>query len=264
MVTDYAPGIDLTGQLGIVTGAAQGIGRACAQALAGYGASIALVDVSADGLDETRALIEAAGGKAECLPLDITDEDAVSSGFAGVAKRHGQLDMLVNAAGVICENVPAEDAKMEDFDRVIGVNLKGSFICAKAAAPHMIARRSGKVVNISSQAALISLPSQAIYSASKGGVVVLTRSLAADWGVHNINVNCIAPTFIYTPMAAPMLDIPAVSEFARKRIPLGRVGMPEDVANVAAFLCSDLSSLMTGQTLAVDGGWTAAEPGIEL
>ncbi|MBT6442744.1 MAG: SDR family NAD(P)-dependent oxidoreductase, partial [Alphaproteobacteria bacterium] len=112
MATDYAPGIDLTGQLGIVTGAAQGIGRACAQALAGYGASIALVDVSADGLDETRALIEAAGGKAECLPLDITDEDAVSSGFAGVAERHGQLDMLVNAAGVICENVPAEEAKM--------------------------------------------------------------------------------------------------------------------------------------------------------
>lgn len=264
MTHEHAPGIDLAGQLGIVTGAAQGIGRACAQALAGYGAHVALVDLNEDGLVETQALIENAGGSAETARLDITDEAAVTAAFTNLAGRHERLDILINAAGVICENVPAEEAQMADFDRVIAVNLKGTLICAKAAAPHMIARQAGKIVNISSQAALISLPAQAIYSASKGGVVVLTRSLAADWAPHNINVNGIAPTFIYTPMAAPMLDIPAVSDFAKKRIPLGRIGMPEDVANVAAFLCSDLASLMTGQTLAVDGGWTATEPGIEL
>ena len=158
----------------------------------------------------------------------------------------------------------AEEAEAEDFDRVIAVNLKGTMLCGKHAARRMIGHGGGRVVNIASQAALLSLPRQSLYTASKGGVVALTRSQAIDWAEHGINVNCICPTFIRTPMAQPMLDDPAVMRAVTRRIPLGRVGEPRDIAATALFLISEMSSLMTGQTLAVDGGWSAGEPALPL
>lgn len=255
--------IDLGGRVAIVTGAAQGIGREVAATLARAGAAVALIDRNGAGAEEA-AQNFGAGDRAFGLGVDISQEEAVALGWRGVAERFGGIDILVNAAGVISPNVPANEAEMVDFDRVIAVNLKGTLIAAKQAHPFMKERGGGSIVNLSSQAALLSLPNQAIYTASKGGVTALTRSLAIDWARDGIRVNAIAPTFIRTPMAEPMLADPAVLRASERRIPLGRVGMPADVANVTLFLASDMSSLMTGQTLAVDGGWSIGEPGLDL
>jgi len=144
------------------------------------------------------------------------------------------------------------------------VNVKGTFFCAQAAARQMIGRGGGKIVNLASQAAIVSLPHQSVYTASKGAIAALTRSLAIDWGKHGINVNAIAPTFVWTPMAAPMLEIQEVHDASERRIPLGRLGQPQDIAGAAIFLCSDAAGLITGHLLPVDGGWTAGEPGLAL
>jgi len=253
--------LDLAGRVAIVTGAAQGIGRACALLLAAHGAQVIALDRNAEAAAATAALAE---GRAEPCAIDIIDETAIAAAFDEVAARLGRIDILVNAAGVISPNVSAELAEAADFDRVIAVNLRGTLLCGKHAARHMLAGGGGRIVNIASQAALLSLPHQSVYTASKGGVVALTRSQAIDWAEHGINVNCICPTFIRTPMAQPMLDDPAVMRAVRKRIPLGRVGEPEDIGAVALFLISEMSSLMTGQILAVDGGWSAGEPGLDL
>lgn len=255
---------DLTNRVAIVTGAAQGIGRGIAETLAQAGAAVAVVDRNADLAGQVAGAIGAAGGRAIALQVDIADEVAVAAAWGRVVSELGGIDILVNAAGVISPNVPADQAEMSDFDRVISVNLKGVLVTAKHAHAAMKRRGGGAIINISSQAALLSLPNQAIYTASKGGVTSLTRSLAIDWAAEGIRVNAIAPTFIRTPMAEPMLADPAVLRAAQKRIPLGRVGEPRDIALVALFLASDMSSLMTGQTLAVDGGWSIGEPGLDL
>ena len=256
--------IDLTGRSAVVTGAAQGIGQAIAETLARAGASVVIVDRNAKLTEEVARAIDLSGKCALALPLDVADEDAVSRGWGQAASRFGAIDILVNAAGVISPNVPADQAEMSDFDRVIAVNLKGALITAKHVYPHMKASKAGAIINLSSQAALLALPNQAAYTASKGGVSSLTRALAIDWAPDGIRVNAIAPTFIRTPMAEPMLADPAVLKAAQRRIPLGRIGAPADIANVALFLASDLSSLITGQTIAVDGGWSIGEPGLDL
>ncbi len=255
--------IDLSGKSAVVTGAAQGIGLAIARILADAGAQVAAVDRNAALLASAVAELAQAEAKVRAMSLDITDEDAVADCCRGIAAG-GSLDILVNAAGVISPNVSAEEVEMADFDRVIAVNLKGSLIMAKHCYAFMKAAGGGSVINLSSQAALLSLPRQAAYTASKGGVSALTRSLAIDWAPARVRVNAIAPTFVRTPMAEPMLADPAVLAAAQRRIPLGRVGTPDDIAHVALFLASDLSSLMTGQTLAVDGGWSIGEPGLDL
>lgn len=256
--------IDLTGKSAIVTGAAQGIGLAVAQALAEAGASVALVDLNQSAIEVAAESINRAGGTAKAFVANIANEEAVARVWDEAVAELGPLGVLVNAAGVISPNVPAHEAEMSDFDRAITVNLKGILITSKHAYPYMVAAGSGSIINLSSQAALLSLPNQAIYTASKSGVTGLTRSLAIDWASQQVRVNAIAPTFIRTPMAEPMLADPAVLNAAKRRIPLGRVGLPQDIANVALFLASDLSSLMTGQTLAVDGGWSIGEPGLDL
>ena len=255
--------IDLSGRTAIVTGGAQGIGKSIAAHLQQAGAFVILVDRNRLGAE---AAAQELGGEGACraLALDITDEAALKEAWEDVAAQSGGIDILVNAAGVISPNVPAQDADMADFQKVMDVNLKGALITAKQAYPWL--RRSGQasVINIASQAALLSLPHQAIYTASKGGVTALTRALAIDWAPDQIRVNAIAPTFIRTPMAEPMLADPAVLRAAQKRIPLGRVGLPKDIGAVALFLAADMSALMTGQTLAVDGGWSIGEPGLDL
>lgn len=255
--------VDLAGRSAVVTGAAQGIGKAVAAMLCRAGAAVAFVDRNAAGA-EAAAREAGVPGRARGIGVDISDETSVASAWQDIAAQAGGIDIVVNAAGVISPNVPADQAEMSDFDRVIAVNLKGILITAKHAYPHLKAGGRGSIINLSSQAALLSLPNQAIYTASKGGVTSLTRSLAIDWARDNIRVNAIAPTFIRTPMAEPMLADPAVLRASERRIPLGRVGVPDDIASVALFLASDMSSLMTGQTLAVDGGWSIGEPGLDL
>ncbi len=156
------------------------------------------------------------------------------------------------------------DPLLSDLDRLLAVNLKGSFHWAVAASRSMIPRGRGRIVLLASQAALVSLPSQSAYTASKGAVAALARSLAIDWARHGIGVNAICPTFIWTPMAAPMLEIPEVHQAAVRRIPMGRVGQPRDIGGVVAFLCAPAADLVTGVVLAVDGGWTAGEPELPL
>lgn len=247
-----------------MTGAAQGIGLAIAQTMAVAGARVAVVDRNRDLAEQAAASIRAAGGQAAAYAVDVSNEAEIAKAWADIAVALGNPDILANAAGVISPNVSAEVAEAADFDRVIAVNLKGVLLTAKHAHAYMKAAGRGSIINISSQAALLSLPHQAIYTASKGGVTSLTRSLAIDWARDQIRVNAIAPTFIRTPMAEPMLADPAVLRAAQKRIPLGRVGEPSDIATVALFLACDMSGLMTGQTLAVDGGWSIGEPALDL
>jgi NAD(P)-dependent dehydrogenase (short-subunit alcohol dehydrogenase family) len=255
---------DLPDRIAAVTGAAQGIGQAVAVAFAHAGADVALIDLDGERLGETGELVERAGRRGLPVACDVGDEAAVRDAFAAIADRLGPVDALVNCAGIICENVSAEVAAEADMDRLWRVNVKGTFFAAQSAARQMIARRRGRIVNLASQAALLSLPNQSVYTATKGAVAALTRSLAIDWAPHGITVNAIAPTFVWTPMAAPMLAIEQVHDASVKRIPLGRVGQPQDIAGAALFLCSDAASLITGHVLPVDGGWTAGEPGLDL
>jgi NAD(P)-dependent dehydrogenase (short-subunit alcohol dehydrogenase family) len=263
-MSDFKINFDLTDRVAIVTGAAQGIGQAVAVAFAHAGADVALIDVAEERLGETAGLVEATGRQVLRVACDVGDQAAVGAAFGVVAAALGPADALVNCAGIICENVSAEVAEEADMDRLWRVNVKGTFFAAQAAARQMIGRGGGRIVNLASQAAILSLPNQSVYTATKGAVAALTRSLAIDWAPHRINVNAIAPTFVWTPMAAPMLAIAQVHDASVKRIPLGRVGQPQDIAGAALFLCSDAASLITGHLLPVDGGWTAGEPGLDL
>jgi NAD(P)-dependent dehydrogenase (short-subunit alcohol dehydrogenase family) len=263
-MSEYEIDFGLGGQVAVVTGSAQGIGQAVAAGMAHAGADVALIDLHEDRLDETAGLVEAAGRRALKMAVDVGDKDAVFAAFDRVVAELGRIDALVNCAATISENVPAEQAAEEDMDALWRVNVKGTFFCAQAASRDMIARGSGSIVNLASQAAILSLPNQSVYTASKGAIAALTRSLAIDWAPHGVTVNAIAPTFVWTPMAAPMLEIKQVHDASVKRIPLGRIGRPQDIAGAAVFLVSDAASLITGHLLPVDGGWTAGEPGLDL
>lgn len=262
--SNFSIDFGLTGQVAVVTGSAQGIGQAVAVAMAHAGADVALIDLDEERLSETAGLVEETGRRALRVATDVGDQDAIKDGFETVVAELGQVDALVNCAAVICENVPAEEASMEDMDLLWRVNVKGTFGCAQAASANMIERGRGRIVNLASQAAILSLPNQSVYTASKGAIASLTRSLAIDWAQYGITVNAIAPTFVWTPMAAPMLEVEEVHAAAKRRIPLGRVGQPQDIAGAAVFLASDAASLITGHMLPVDGGWTAGEPELPL
>jgi meso-butanediol dehydrogenase/(S,S)-butanediol dehydrogenase/diacetyl reductase len=263
-MSDFAIDFSLEGRVVAVTGAAQGIGQAVAAAMAHAGADVALIDLDEARLAETRGLVEAAGRRAPAAGVDVGDRDAVFSAFERVVGDLGRVDALVNCAAVICENLPAEQAGEEDLDRLWRVNVKGGLFAAQAAFGDMRRRGKGAIVNLASQAAILSLPNQVVYTASKGAVVAMTRSLAIDWAPHGIRVNAIAPTFVWTPMAKPMLEIEQVHDASVRRIPLGRIGQPQDIAGAAVYLCSDAASMVTGHLLPVDGGWTAGEPGLDL
>ena len=253
-----------TDGVAVVTGAAQGIGQAAAVALAQQGADVACVDRDADRCAESVTLVEGLGRKALAIGCDVSSRAEVDAAAERIVAELGPITYLATCAGVLTENVTAEDVKDEDLDTLWSVNVKGSFNWAIAASRSMIPAGHGSIVLISSQAGLVSLPSQAGYSMSKGAVATMARSLAIDWAKHGLTVNALCPTFIWTPMAAPMLEIPEVHAAAIRRIPLGRVGQPRDIGGVVAFLCSPAASLITGVVLPVDGGWTAGEPELPL
>ncbi|HEU0115971.1 MAG TPA: glucose 1-dehydrogenase [Thermomicrobiales bacterium] len=258
-MTSASQWFDLTGQTAIVTGAGSGLGVVFSQALAEAGADVVCVDLHLASIAETARTIERLGRRALPLTVDVTDEQAVAAMIAQTLTRFGRLDIVVNNAGVAAAG-PPEALTLADWRRVVDVNLTGVFLVARAAAREMIARgRGGRIVNIASiLGAVASEPiPAAAYAATKGGVVNLTRDLAVHWAPYGIRVNALGPAYFPSAMTRELLATPAMLAEIERRTPLGRVGRPEELKGPLVFLASDASSYVTGQTLYVDGGWTA-------
>jgi len=236
---NVSDGLGLDGAVAVVTGGASGIGAACCRLLEASGGEAHVVDRTGDA------------------PLDVTDRAALDR----IAEALPRLDVLINAAGVLTENRPVDELDPEDFRRNFEVNVLGTLnACQAFAVPLRVAR--GAVVNVASQAALVSLPQQAAYTASKGAVAALTRSLAIDWAEHGVRVNAVAPGFTVTPMTEAFFENETFTKAATARIPLGRLLRADEIAGAIVFLASPLASAITGVVLAVDGGWTAGEPAL--
>ena len=250
------PQFDLHGQVALVTGAARGIGHACALALAHTGADVALGlrDVNTGG--ELSNKIEAMGRRALCLQMDVTHLDEIQGAIDATVKHFGRLDILVNNAGLGPSNL-AENVREEDFDLTLTVNLKGTFFTSQAAGRVMIEQKYGRIINLSSQAGFVAIPTESVYCMTKAAISHLTKCLAVEWGPYNITVNAVAPTFINTPGTAEALEDAAFRADVLSRIALGRIGEPMEVAGAVVFLASPAASLITGDTLLIDGGWTA-------
>ncbi len=250
------PNFRLDGKVAVVTGASRGIGRGLAVALAGAGASVAVTGRDLHTLEPVAAEIVDGGGRATAHVMDVREVDAIDACFAAIDAEHGSVDVLVNNAG-LGANHPAEDVTEADWDDMMAVNLRGLFFCCRAAGRIMLDRGSGCIVNMSSQAGVVGIREHAVYSASKGGVNLLTKVLALEWSERGVTVNAVAPTFIYTPGTAERLDQPEYREAVLRRIPIGRVGTIDDVAAAVIYLASPAAAMVTGHVLTVDGGWTA-------
>ncbi|MFI1996150.1 3-oxoacyl-ACP reductase FabG [Actinoplanes sp. NPDC020271] len=244
-------------RVAIITGAARGIGAATALQFASEGAAVAVLDLNESDCADVVARIQAAGGTAIALGCDVADESQVDAAIDKVAAELGGVDVLVNNAGVTRDNL-LHKMPASDWDLVMNVHLRGAFLCSRAAQRHMVPKRSGKIVNTSSVSALGNR-GQANYAAAKAGIQGLTRTLAMELGPFNINVNAVAPGFIVTEMTdatAARIGVSAADMQAKAAeiTPLRRVGHPEDIAKVVAFLAGDAASFVTGQTVYVDGG----------
>jgi NAD(P)-dependent dehydrogenase (short-subunit alcohol dehydrogenase family) len=249
--------IDLTETVAVVTGGASGIGTACVQRLHELGATV-------DVWDRSPAPDGALGDGITYQLVDVTDPDSTATAAASVGDRFGRADILVNCAGVITANLPAQDTPAEDFRTTFEVNTLGTANTARALFPLLRAAGGrGAIVNVASQAALVSLPNQAAYSTSKGAVAALTRAMAIDWGSAGVRVNAVCPGFTLTPMAKQQMT-PELNTALSRRVPLGRIFEPHEIANVIVFLASEAASAVTGVVMPVDGGWTAGEPALPL
>jgi NAD(P)-dependent dehydrogenase (short-subunit alcohol dehydrogenase family) len=251
------PNFSLAGQVALVTGAARGLGRAIALAFAHAGADVALgLRDASTGSDLARE-IEAQGRKALRLQMDVTDLVQISRATQDAADGFGKLDILVNNAGNGISGL-ALDVTEQDFDQTLALNLKSTFFASQAAAKIMMRQKSGRIINMSSQAGFVALPTESVYCASKAAVSHLTKCLAVEWGPYNITVNAVAPTFITTPGTDEALADPAFRADVIERIAaLHRIGEPMDVAGAVIFLASPAAALITGHTILIDGGWTA-------
>jgi len=257
MNAPVTPNFSLAERVVLVTGASRGIGRACALACAGAGADIIAGVRNPAESDSLIKEIEALGRQALAVPMDLADLAGVRAAIAAAARSFGRIDVLVNNVGIGPEN-PAENVNEEDFDLTMNVNLKGTFFTTQAVAKLMIAQKSGRIVNISSQAGSVVLKGESVYCMSKAAINHLTRCLALEWAPHGITVNSVAPTFIWTDGTKPALADPQFHRHVLSHIPLGRIGEPIDVAGVVVFLASPAASLITGANILVDGGWSVA------
>ncbi len=239
------------GKVAVVTGAARGIGRQIAEKLAGQGADVAICDLKEEWLAETAAAIQALGRKVLPLAVDVGDGDAVNACIAEVIKVFGKVDIMVNNAGITKDTLLVRMSD-EDWDAVLRVNLKGTFLFSRAVSKHMMKQRGGAIVNIASVIGLIGNAGQCNYAASKAGVIALTKSTAKELASRGVRVNAIAPGFISSKMTDALSQ--EVRDQMLAAIPLGRFGQPEDIAKAVAFLASDEASYVTGQVLSVNGG----------
>jgi NAD(P)-dependent dehydrogenase (short-subunit alcohol dehydrogenase family) len=256
MTADGQSPFDLDGRIVLVTGATQGIGRELAFLLAEAGGVVVATGRSADDLAGLRGEAAERALVLDTVLLDVRQVSSIDAAVTEVVDRHGRIDVLVNNAGLGTAH-RALDVTEHDFDEMMSVNLRGLFFMSQAVARVMISRGGGRIVNISSQGGVVGLPDAAVYCASKGGVNMLTKVLALEWAAHGINVNAVAPTFVYTPGTAPLLDGPGLRDQILAKIPLRQLGVPADVAGAVVYLATPASRLVTGTVLMVDGGWTA-------
>ena len=246
----------IEGKAAAVTGAASGMGRAIARRFAAEGASVAVLDCDREGAEETTKMITEEGGKAILVLTDVTEESSVEAAVGATVKEFGGLDIFINNAGiVIMANVA--DTTVEDWDRVHHVNLRGAFLCCKYAVPHMKDRGGGAIVNIASISSFVSIPMHSAYSASKAGLLGLTRDIAVSHGPDNIRANCVCPTSTDTPLIRKAGAGRGALKRMAKMHPLRRITEPEDIANACLFLASDEARCITGIALPVDAGWMA-------
>jgi meso-butanediol dehydrogenase / (S,S)-butanediol dehydrogenase / diacetyl reductase len=235
------------GRVVVITGAASGIGASTVEVFRDQGATVVGWDIS---------------GTPEAKPVDLTDSAATKAAGEAVVAAHGRVDALVNCAGIITENLPVEQTDPADFRRTYDVNVVGILNASQALHPALVEAK-GAVVNVASQAALVCLPHQSAYSASKGAVAALTRSMAIDWGAAGIRVNAVCPGFTLTPMAVKQMT-PELEAAVNRRVPIGRMFQPEEIGRVIAFLASPAASAVSGVVMPVDGGWTAGEPALPM
>ena len=247
---------DLTGRVAIMTGAGRGLGRTMALALAAAGADLALASRTLPELESLAAEVEALGRRAIAVPTDVTSPGACEALVAATVERLGRVDILVNNAGMNVRK-PVLEFTSEEFDQVLQTNLKGYFNVAQAAGRRFVAQVSGKVINVSSILGSVALANQAAYASSKGAIDQLTKVLALEWASAGVQVNSLGPTYFETELTRPLYEDPERKAFIEERTPMGRWGQPHELAGAVIFLASDASNFVTGQTLLVDGGWTA-------
>lgn len=246
----------LTGRLALVTGSSQGIGYALAEGLGGAGAHVVLNGRDAAKLEAARAALAAKGIKVSAAGFDVTDEHAVTAGVEEIERSLGAIDILVNNAGMQFRT-PLEEFPLEKWRELMRVNVESAFIVAKAVAKGMIARKRGKIINITSVQSELGRPTIAPYTATKGAIKMLTKGMCADWARHGIQINAIGPGYFKTPLNQALVDNPEFSSWLEKRTPAGRWGDVEELVGAAVFLSSPASSFVNGHILYVDGGITS-------
>lgn len=248
----------LDGRVAVVTGAASGIGFASARSLGLAGAKIAVADINPEGADKAVAALAADGIEAAAHVFDVADEAAVTGAIAAVASAWGRIDVLVNNAGLAARQ-PSESLELAAWEKVIRINLNGSFLCAREAGKVMLAQGRGSIVSITSIMGLVGggLYPNLAYHSTKGALVNFTRALAVEWASRGVRVNAVAPTFVRTPLTAKLLSDAKMKADIEAMTPLGRLAEAEEIADAVLYLASDASAMVTGHTLPVDGGWVA-------
>lgn len=252
-----AEAFDLTGRTAFVTGGTQGLGLAIARALAEAGAKVAITSRDErKAAEAAEALSRDTGGEVVGIAVEVTDEGSVTRAVEQAVGRFGSLDILVNNAGINIRK-PILEYDEQTWDLVQATNLKAPFLCAKAAAPHMIKRQYGRIINMASMLGQVALPERSAYCSSKGGLIQLTKVMALEWAEHNITANAVCPGPFATDMNKVVIDNPEANRYFLDRLKVGRWGQPTELAGLIVYLASESSGFMTGSALTIDGGWTA-------